>query len=335
MKILFPFNNYVYIFAISKCFSKSKMTENKPSDINHSELFSIIKDRGGDLVSTLNVFREPIFTLSETDITKSVFNQWKKENIIDKLLVGNNTSRSWNRFSITELTILYVVNTLWERNINDEKIKEVIDFLIDGDDLEKQVNDILEDEENRYLNMLEKAQNIDLIGYIATQKKQNPNLPVITNIEALLISCMKLNRPYTMVVTENGKIEIFVTSLLTDLFLSKDYYNKLYKELFSKPFLNISLDFIVSKILKKINTNNADVFVSTSNNQIQKLINKGYSIEVLNDIFGKPRIENYTEELLDLKTNIQFAAREFNDQHLLIKVVGKRISSIRRIIFKK
>jgi hypothetical protein len=113
------------------------MTENKPSDINHSELFSIIKDKGGDLVSTLNVFREPIFTLSETDITKSVFNQWKKEKIIDKLLVGNNTSRSWNRFSITELTILYIVNTLWERNIKDEKIKEVIDLLIDGDDLEK------------------------------------------------------------------------------------------------------------------------------------------------------------------------------------------------------
>jgi hypothetical protein len=77
------------------------------------------------------------------------------------------------------------------------------------------------------------------------------------------------------------------------------------------------------------------VINTTPNNQIQKLINKGYSIEVLNDIFGKNQTKAYSEEVLDVKINIQSTIREYNEQYLLIKVGGKKISSIRRIIIKK
>jgi len=311
------------------------MQESRSLEGNYTDMLKEIKS--GDLITILNIFREPIFKLSETDITKSVFNQWKFENILEKIINNNdNNSRSWNRFSITELALLYVVETLWARNIEIEKIKETIDLLIDGEDLAKQVNEILEDEENNYLNIIEKVQKIDLIGYIAIQKKQNPNLPIITTIEALMIGAIKLNRPHTLILRDNGGIEVFLTTMLTDLVTNKFGFINPYSDLFSKPFINISLQYIVEKILKNTNGGVATSVINTTpNNQIQKLINKGYSIEVLNDIFGKNQTKAYSEEVLDVKINIQSTIREYNDQYLLIKVGGKKISSIRRIIIKK
>lgn len=309
------------------------MQELKILDVNNGRMLKEIKS--GDLITTLSIFREPIFKLSETDITKSVFNQWKHEKIIEKL-INNNSSRSWNRFSITEVALLYIINTLWERNIEKEKIKEAIDLLLDGEDLTKQINEILEDEESNYLNIIEKVQKIDLIGYIAIQKKHNPNLPIITTIEALMIGALKLNRPHTLILRESGNVEIFLTSMITDLFNNNVGFNSFLSDLFSKPFLNISLEYIVDKILRKTKGDEMTSMINASpNNQIQKLINKGYTIEVLNDIFGKKQTEVYSEEVLVAKTNIQSAIREYNEQHLLIKVSGKKISSIRRIIMKK
>ncbi len=296
--------------------------------------------RHEELSKILEVLRSPLFKLSETNLNKPIYNLWKKQGLIEKL-IRKTDERVWNKFSIMELVILYVVNILWNMNIDNKIIKEVIDKMLDDEYVEnldsvywywKVAEQIAEEEgkdPKKALALLKPK--IDLLMYLTTQQEQNPHLPLITRIEALIIGSIRTDRPYSILLFDNGEVEFFQTDVFTD-----EFNQSLLPNLFKRSFTNISIGGIVSNILSKDSTTTKSFnTLIPDNNIITKLIENGFDIETINELFGKRNDLAYVEEKLDPKVNIGKLRSEKANQDILIKVRDGKINSIRRIVITK
>jgi hypothetical protein len=287
-----------------------------------------------DITKTLELLRKPLFKLSETQIPKHSFYQWKKAKYLDSLFPKQESTNSnqdvpkeWTRFSIMETVILSIVNNLWERNLG-YKIKEFVDEYMLGEDFENQLKMLLQDEHNILEKLFNKSKKGDILGFIYEQKKINPHLPTMTNIEGLIIASLKLNRPHSILIYENDTIEFIVTSNLTDL-KGVSYY----KDLLQKSFINISIRQIVDNILFG---NKIESAIGKQEPLVTKLLKIGYDTNTLNEILNKGELLEYIEEKLDTSSNIEkvFLDNRNDDQDILLKVRGGVKVSLRRIIIK-
>jgi hypothetical protein len=245
---------------------------------------------------------------------------------------GDN--HGWNKFSLTQLIVLVIVDMLWERKMND-KIKDYVDAFMDSSELEEQINSILEDENQTYLKALE-GKNLDLLTYIVTQKKENPNLPSITWIEAISIASVKIDRPYSLLIFEDGRIEFYSTSLLSD------YIGlKLDLKMFNETFLNIGFSGLVKKILNYNSTNN-NTYIKKESKLMDKYIANGYNIETLIELLHNPSdLEVEQQTIYDRSVNkgsappkIEDLVREKANQDLSIKVRDGKKMVINRLTIK-
>jgi len=289
----------------------------------------------GELSKILEVLRLPLFKLSETNLNKAIFNLWKREGLIEKLIIKTE-EKVWHMFSSMELVILYVVNILWSRKIEDKIIKDVIDKMLDDKYVEKldsiywywNISEHLALEQGKdpkeALALLKPK--LDLLMYLNRQQEQNPHLPIITRIEALIIGAIRTNRPYSIILFDNDKIEFFQTDAYTD-----EYKRNIIDDLLKQSFINISIGDIVSSILSEGNSNTKSINTLISDsNIIIKLIEKGYDINTLNEIFKKKNDLIYQEEKLDPKQNIGKLLSEKVNQDIIIKSREGKVQSIRR-----
>jgi len=310
------------------------MTENQ-NNLFVDDLALMVKAlKTEDITKTLELLRKPIFKLSETQIPKHSFYQWKKAKYLDSLFPKQENTNSnkdvpkeWTRFSIMESVILSIVNNLWERNLG-YKIKEFIDEYMLGEDFNNQLKMLLQDENNILEKLFNKSKEGDILGFIYEQKRINPHLPTMTNIEGLIIASLKLNRPHSILIYENDTIEFIVTSNLTDL-KGVSFYN----ELLQKSFINISISQIVDNILFG---NKIESTIGKQEPLVIKLLKIGYDTNTLNEILNKGDLLEYIEEKLDTSTNIEkvFLDNRNDDQDILLKVRGGAKISLRRIIIK-
>ncbi len=288
-----------------------------------------------DIASILELLRTPIFKLSETNIPKHSFFQWKKAKYLDSLFPPQNQKigepdkdeKVWLRPSIMQSVVLSLVNILWERNLGF-KIKEFIDEYMLGDDFDKQLKMYLQDDEHNLEKVLKKSKNEDILGFMYYQKKINPHLPAMTNIEGLIIASLKLDRPYSIIIHENDTIEIFTTSKLTDML-----GESLYKDLLKKTFINISISQIVNNVLYG---NKNETTIAKQETAITKLLKIGYDTTTINELLNKGNSLEYIEEKLDAKRNIEkvFLDNRNDDQDIILKIRGGEKVSLRRVIIK-
>lgn len=310
------------------------MTENQNILFVDDLAFMVKALKTDDITKTLELLRKPLLKLSETQIPKHSFYQWKKAKYLDSLLPKQENTNSnqdvpkeWTRFSIMELVILYIVNNLWERNLG-YKIKEFIDDYMLGEDFDNQLKMLLQDEHNILEKLFNKSKEGDILGFIYEQKKINPHLPTMTNIEGLIIASLKLNRPHSILIYENDTIEFIVTSNLTDL-MGVSFY----KDLLQKSFINISISQIVDNVLYG---NKKESAIGKQEPLVTKLLKIGYDTNTLNEILNKGELLEYIEEKLDTSSNIEkvFLDNRNDDQDILLKVRGGKKVSLRRIIIK-
>jgi hypothetical protein len=216
--------------------------------------------KSSTFATCLELLRQPLLHLSDIDIPKPVFNTWKKSGLIN--FQKSTDRRLWNLFSLLDYIILKIIFRLWNNDVDVEKIKSSLKRLLDGIYNIDLTNQNFEDNPN-----------LDLMHYIVSQRKLNPHLPYFTTIEAYIIGALKLDRPFSIILYEDGKIEMFTTDSFTDI------TDISLKEKFSKTFLNVSIKDIVDKICSRENS-------VSSNNFIEKLIVKGYSVETISELFG-------------------------------------------------
>ena len=283
----------------------------------------------------MELLRTPVLRLSETNIPKHSFFQWKKAKYLDSLFptqnqkIGepNKKEKEWTMFSIMQSVVLDIVNILWDRNL-ESKIKEFVDEYMLGDDFDNQLKSYLQDDEHNLEKVLKKSKNEDILGFMYYQKKINPHLPAMTNIEGLIIASLKLDRPYSIIIHENNTIEFFMTSELTDLLGVS-----LYKELLKKTFLNISISQIVNNVLYG---NKNETTIAKQETAITKLLKIGYDTSTINELLNKGSELEYIEEKLDATKNIEkvFLDNRNEDQDIILKIRGAEKVSLRRIIIK-
>lgn len=291
----------------------------------------------GGLINTLKVLRMPILKLSETNITKHSFFQWKNAKYLDALFPAsideiNNPdkkkTKGWNKFSILDLTILSIVNILWERNL-DYKIKEFVELFLLGDDFDKQIKMFVNEDSKIIEEAFLKNNESTLLNYMFMQKKESPHLPFISNIEGLIIATFKLNKPHSIIIYEDDTIEFLITSSFMDVL------NRInYREMLEKTFLNISIKEIVENIIYGKYRQST---IGKQNNLIDKLINIGYDNITIKEIFENKNQIYFEEEKIDVKKNLEsvFLENRNDDQDIILKVRSGEKVSLRRIVIKQ
>jgi hypothetical protein len=300
------------------------------SKITLPDFTSVLKS--SSLAACLEILREPLLRLSEIDIPKPLFNQWKKEGLIN-FQITTSEEKLWNRFSILDYVILNIIKVLWENEVDTNIIKNILHIILDGKGIRNHVDDILDASVLTDQTKYEDNPDLDLMHYIVAQKKLNPQLPFFTNIEAYIIGSFKLNRPFSIILFENGKIEMFTTDSFADAIAPY-----LIKEMFSKTFLNVSIKSIVNKVLLANSNENVNTVNMTVNNFIEKLFAKGYSIDTISELFGtRTESVDFTEETIQnpRTVNIEKLIREKTSQDILIKIRDGEKKSIRRLLITK
>jgi hypothetical protein len=152
---------------------------------------------------------------------------------------------------------------------------------MDDKELNDSLNDIIEDEEQLYIKAIDKARNSDLMSYLVKQKIANPNLPPISLIEAITVASIRLQRQYSLMIFDNGRIDFYSTSILSDYVGYKIDIN-----LLNKTFLNIAFSSLVSNILKDNRNEKTNTYLTEQNNLIDLYIKQGYDLDSLSDIFN-------------------------------------------------
>jgi len=308
----------------------------KNNNISIDELSSIFKSlKTDDVVSVLELLRTPLLKLSETNIPKHQFFQWKKAKYLDSLFPPQNQKvgksdkkeKEWTIFSVMQTVILSFVKILWERNL-ESKIKEFVDEYMLGDDFDNQLKSYLQEDGDMLEKVFNKSKYEDILGFMYYQKKVNPHLPSMTNIEGLIFASLKLDRPSSIIIHENNTIEVLVTSKLTDL-LGVSLYNDLLK----KTFISISISQVVNNV---IYGNKDETTIAKQETAITKLLIAGYDIATLNELLNKGNELEYIEEKLDAKRNIEkvFLDNRNDDQDIILKIRGGEKVSLRRVIIK-
>jgi hypothetical protein len=288
-----------------------------------------------ELALMLDIMRLPILKLSEIQISKNAFNIWKKAGYLDSIFGKGNDYHGWNKFSLTQLIVLVIVDMLWERKMND-KIKDYVDAFMNSSELDEQIKSLLEDENQTYLKALE-GKNLDLLTYIVTQKKENPNLPSISWIEAISIASVKIDRPYSLLIFEDGRLEFYSTSLLSD-YIGLKFDLKMLNE----TFLNIGFSGLVKKILNYNSANN-NPYLKKDSQLMDKYIANGYNIETLIELLQNPSdLEVKQQTIYDrsiskglIPPKIEDLLREKANQDLLIKVRDGKKMIINRLTINK
>lgn len=292
--------------------------------------------KSDELAKMLDIMRLPILKLSEIQILKNNFNIWKKAGYLDSMFGKGSDNHGWNKFSLTQLIVLVIVDMLWERKMNNN-IKAYVDALMDSSELDEQIKSIIEDENQTYLKALD-GENLDLLTYIVTQKKENPNLPTLSWIEAISIASVKIDRPYSLLIFEDGHIEFFSTSILSE------YAGiKFDLKMLNETFLNIGFSKLIRKILNFNNvTTIGNPFLTNDGNLIDKYIANGYDAETLIEILNKPSdlaVEEQTIYDRSIKGStppkIEELVKEKSNQDLIIKVRDGKKLSIKRLIINK
>jgi hypothetical protein len=219
----------------------------------------------------------------------------------------------------------------------NQNIKDFVEAFMDSSELDEHIISILEDENQAYLKGLN-GKNIDLLSYIVLQKKENPNLPAISWIEAIAIASLKIDRPYSLLIFEGGRVEFFSTSLLSDYIGLKFDIN-----LLKETFLNIQFSNIVRKILN-VNSDgtNENPYVKKEGSLIKKYIANGYNIETLIELLNSTNsLEVEEQNIFDRSITgstppkIEDVVKEKANQDILIRIRDGKKISIRRLIINK
>jgi len=289
--------------------------------------------KSDELASMLDILRYPILKLSEIQILKNNYNIWKKAGYLDSMFGKGSVKPIWNKFSLTQLIVLVIVDMLWQRKMNNN-IKAYVDAFMDSTQLDEQIKSILEAENQTYLKALD-GKNLDLLTYIVTQKKANPNLPSLSWIEAISIASVKIDRPYSLLIFEDGRIEFFSTSILSEYVELKFEIKML-----NKTFLNIGFSGLVRKIINY--DKNGNPFLKKEGNLIDKYKANGYDVETLIEILNNPNDleveeENIYDRSIDASNppKIEDLVKEKANQDLIIKVRDGKKMSIKRFIINK
>ncbi|MEX0597740.1 MAG: hypothetical protein WD512_14710 [Candidatus Paceibacterota bacterium] len=288
------------------------------------EMLGILPNK--EMTEFLQILRQPLIKITDSRIDKHLFFQWKKFGLTESLF-KKEEKKSWNVLSILELTVLEIISMLWKRDIDENAIKNVVDILLDGEDLKDAINERIEllDSEH-HVQITDKILNNDFISYLVEQKKTNPHLPSFCNIEAFIIGTLKLNRPFGLLIFEDGKIDFFITSFYTDNLGGRFLY-----DIFSKTFLNVSVKDVLNKVL----TIGSGKATSKEFDVPTLFLKKGYDAATIASLFSNNESVNYSEEILPTDCHIEKTLQAHNDQDVLIKVRGGKKTSIRRIIINK
>ena len=291
---------------------------------------NIINDMLGNipnekLTDLLKILREPLIKISDSHIEKSLFFSWKKAGISE--LLFKREEKKWNVLSLMELTILSIVEILWKRDINDGVIKTIVEQLLDGEDLKNAINERIEGvNSGDYKAFSDKILKNDLIGYLVMQKMLNPHLPSFCNIEAFIIGVLKLKKPFGLLIFEDGKIDFFITSFLTE-----NFGGRFLNDIFSKTFLNVSIKSLLDNLVKV----GEDKASSKETNLPALLIKKGYDAATIKELFSDNESVFYSEENLPTDCQIEKTLQTQPNQDLIIKMRGGKKTSIRRIIINQ
>ncbi len=305
--------------------------------MDKSDTSLILKSiKSDELAAILEIMRVPILKLSEINISKNNFNIWKKAGYLDSMFGTDGDNHGWNKFSLTQLIILSIVDMLWERKMNKD-IKDCVDGFMDSTQLDEWITEILEDENQTYLKALN-GKNLDLITYIVTQKKENPNLPAISSIEALAIASLRIDRPYSLLIFDDGQIQFFSTSILSDYMGFKFDINML-----NKTFLNIGFSSLVKKILtENVDDMKNNSFLKRGSNLIKKYTVNGYDIKKLTDpSHNQSNIEVEEQNIYDRSIKgstppkIEEIVKEISNQDIVIKIRNGKKTNIKRFIINK
>ena len=306
-------------------------------DMDKPDTSLILKSiKSDELSSILDIMRMPILKLSEIQISKNDFNIWKKAGYLDSIFGKEGDNHGWNKFSLTQLIVLVIVDLLWRRKMN-QNIKEYVEAFMDSSQLDEQIISMLEDENQGYLKALN-GKNLDLLSYIISQKKVNPNLPAISWIEAIAVASIKIDRPYSLLIFEGGRVDFFSTTLLTDYIGLKFDIN-----LLNESFLNIQFSNIVRKILN-VNSDgtNENPYIKKDSSLIKKYMANGYDIETLIELLNSDNnLEVEEQNIFDRSKKdstppkIEDVVKEKANQDILIRIRDGKKMSIKRLIINK
>lgn len=275
----------------------------------------------GHLNICLHVLRYSVLKLSESNIDKPMFNIWKRAGILDSFISTEKDVKTWNRFSVLDLILLKIVEILWNKKFTNDSIKKVIAKLLNGDILEKALDNIAYGANSKIIDLSKDKAKADLLSYLLAQSKNDLYIPKLTNIEGLIIGSIKIDNPFSIIIFEDGEIDLLSEISELDGTRLNTY--------FKKTFTNIA----VRDLIKNVTGGKKDSLINKENNLIQKLINVGYDYKTLIQIFDKNDKTPFVEEPLDIHINIEKILREKSNQNLIIKIRNGEKRSIRRIVF--
>ena len=308
--------------------------------INQIENNQKIKEllESDDAVDVLTALRLPILKLSELHILKiqkPTYNQWKKRNLLSSFLqqVDPNSTSKWQKFSILEVILLQIIRILWESGTDDNDVEKIIKELVDGASLNELIDAIITSKQNGQNFFTNQSLDTgSLITYLVSQKLANPQLFLVTLLEAYILLALKTGKLFSLIVFEGGAIDFIFEPVFSNT-LNKELNN----DLFYKQFQNIPITSLLHKALSLGSNPNESSVLTRENTIVSKLIEKGYTLDTLTRIFStNSELQQYEERTIEKTTgvNISTLINETPNQDIIIKIRNSKKESISIIKYK-
>jgi hypothetical protein len=309
----------------------------KLNSIDLTEFNKLIEN--DNIEALLEALRTPLLRLSELHhlkILKPVFNQWKRDNLLNSLLRKSEESENtkWQIFSLLDIVILQIVRILWDKKTENSIIKSIVDELLDGQSLNDCINHILLNAKvGQVLSNNPAEHQAGLLSYLVRQKQANPQLFLVTHIEALLVGALKHGRPFSILVFEDGKIDILFTPILFNTSNQSSAF-----EVLDRSFENIPVTKLLKNALSMQSSAQGSDILNPENRIVIKFIEKGYSFETINRLFVSNQNHIAYEEMSlphPNKVSIEQLVRANSTQDIFIQIRDGLKKNITVIKYKK
>jgi hypothetical protein len=295
-----------------------------------------------ELLKFLKLIRTPIVKLSETSIIKSDYNAWKRSGVLESMF-KKNEKKEWQVFSITQLIILCIVDNLVLRNIDTHIIRKIVDDLLKNaaiDDLESfywfwKGKEIEAEESGEALDIdaefLKLKNKLDLMTYFTQQKQNNPEMPLMSEIESFVIGILRTKRPYYIFINEDNNIRYFTTDIFIDTYRTDELF-----DILSQNTTVINIGFIIDRIFDIEEKSTNEIFKSGKKLE-EIVIEKGYDFLLLKKT--RPDDETYKfvdEDLTNTDMKTEKLIHQYANQDILFRIRdSKKVNIQRRFKTKK
>lgn len=302
-----------------------------------------------DIIRIKELLNKKTIKLSETDISKKQLVYWGKLKFLEGVFNFNTTddNKGWLRFSLVEYTMLKTIQLLWKFGIDNEVILSIKDFyskVLTYDEvlsfISNQIPNLpttFEEQIMERLNLSKEEASEIIISIQKADDREIFEAYKLSGIEGVIIAVLFYKYHQNLMIFNDGSVCLYSDEIVDNNLDKIDYADKLKNESYVKVSLTEILN-LASVFHQKTINNIEEVLGSRTERSLSKLLEKGYDIKTIRELFNDrddiefSEIQTSKDEIKDVV--IEKALYKYNDQDFIIKIRGGKKVSITQLIIE-